>query len=55
MYVEYARGRTHDRRVQFQLADACALPFDDASFDRAFSLLVLQFMAQTQQACYQGQ
>jgi ubiquinone/menaquinone biosynthesis C-methylase UbiE len=44
MYVEYACGRTNDRRVHFQLADACALPFGDASFDRAFSLLVLQFI-----------
>lgn len=44
MYIEYARGRTHDRRCQFQLADACALPFEDVSFDRAFSLLVIQFI-----------
>lgn len=44
MYVEYARGRTNDQRVHFQHADACTLPFDDASFDRAFSLLVLQFI-----------
>jgi ubiquinone/menaquinone biosynthesis C-methylase UbiE len=44
MYVDYARGRTNDRRFHFQLADACVLPFDDASFDRAFSLLVIQFI-----------
>jgi ubiquinone/menaquinone biosynthesis C-methylase UbiE len=44
MYVEYARGRTPDRRAHFHLADACALPFGEASFDRAFSLLVLQFI-----------
>ena len=43
-YVEHARSRTADRRLHFEHADACALPFADRSFDRAFSLLVLQFV-----------
>ena len=44
VYIRHARGRTTDPRFHFQQADACALPFGDASFDRAFSLLVLQFI-----------
>jgi SAM-dependent methyltransferase len=31
-YVEYAKSRTTDRRVTFQQADACSLPFGDKSF-----------------------
>ena len=43
-YIEYARSRNTDGRLRFEGADACALPFADRSFDRAFSLLVLQFV-----------
>lgn len=43
-YVEYARSRNTDSRLRFEHADAGALPFADNSFDRAFSLLVLQFI-----------
>jgi SAM-dependent methyltransferase len=43
-YIEYARSRNLDDRLRFEHADACALPFADNSFDRAFSLLVLQFV-----------
>lgn len=43
-YVEYARRCNTDARLTFQQADAQNLPFEDASFDRAFSLLVLQFV-----------
>ena len=32
-YVEYASQRFHDPRLRFEVADACALPFPDASFD----------------------
>ena len=31
-------------RINFQVGDACALPFPDASFDHALSMLVLQFI-----------
>ena len=34
VYIKHARGRTIDPRFHFQQADACALPFGDASFDR---------------------
>ncbi len=43
-YVAYARSRTTDSRLGFEHADARALPFAENSFDRAFSLLVLQFV-----------
>src|SRR5205823_2499592 len=43
-YVESARARNTDPRISFQSADARVLPFEDNSFDRAFSMLVLQFI-----------
>ena len=43
-YVEAARARNADWHITFQEADARGLPFDDASFDRAFSMLVLNFI-----------
>jgi len=43
-YVEFARAHNTDQRITFQQADARALPFEDNSFDRAFSMLVLQFI-----------
>jgi SAM-dependent methyltransferase len=42
--VEFARACNADLRISFQQADAPALPFEDNSFDRAFSMLVLQFI-----------
>jgi SAM-dependent methyltransferase len=44
VYVEYARQRSRDARVDFQVGDACALPFPAASFDHSLSSLVLQFI-----------
>lgn len=38
------RARNADPRISFERADARALPFEEASFDRAFSLLVLHFI-----------
>lgn len=43
-YVAYAAARNTDPRITFREADARALPFPDAAFDRAFSMLVLQFI-----------
>ena len=44
VYIEFARSRTDDARIRFEVADGSALPFDDNTFDRAVSQLVLQFM-----------
>ena len=49
-FVEFARGRNTDPRISFRQADARALPFEDNSFDRAFSMLVLQFIPDSARA-----
>src|SRR5215469_203351 len=43
-YVEFSRAQNTDPRITFRAADARALPFEDNSFDRAFSMLALQFI-----------
>ena len=43
-FVEFARRRNSDLRITFQEGDARQLPFEDGAFDRAFSMLVLQFI-----------
>jgi ubiquinone/menaquinone biosynthesis C-methylase UbiE len=50
VFVEEASRRNTDPRVKIQQADACALPFGDASFDRALALLVLHFVPETEKA-----
>jgi SAM-dependent methyltransferase len=50
VYVEAARERNPDPRITIDTADACALPFSDAAFDRALALLVLHFIPETEQA-----
>jgi ubiquinone/menaquinone biosynthesis C-methylase UbiE len=45
-YVEYARRRNDDSRLDFQVGDACALPFQGAHFDHTVSMLALQFLPQ---------
>jgi SAM-dependent methyltransferase len=45
-YVEHARRQSCDARIDFEVGDACALPFPDASFDHSLSMLVLQFIPQ---------
>jgi SAM-dependent methyltransferase len=49
-YLETARERRTDPRISLERADACSLPFPDSSFDRAFALLVLHFVPETEQA-----
>src|SRR4030095_17144513 len=46
VYIEHAKSLNKDPRVRFQVADACALPFEDAAFDHCASLLVLAFIPQ---------
>jgi ubiquinone/menaquinone biosynthesis C-methylase UbiE len=43
-FVEAARIRNTDPRITFELGDARALPYANASFDRAYSSLVLHFL-----------
>lgn len=43
-YIEYARRHDPQRRIDFEVGDACALPCADRSFDRVLSLLVLHFV-----------
>jgi SAM-dependent methyltransferase len=50
IYVEHAKRRSDDVRLTFREADACALPFEDASFDHAASMLVLAFIPQVDRA-----
>jgi SAM-dependent methyltransferase len=49
-YVAHARARNTDARISVQQGDARTLPFADASFDRAFSLLVLHFIPEAERA-----
>ena len=49
-YIEHAKRHNQDARIVFEIADACALPFPDRSFDRVLSLLVLHFVPQAEQA-----
>lgn len=44
-YLEAARGDIHDARVRFEIGDARALPFPDASFDASVSGLALNFIS----------
>jgi SAM-dependent methyltransferase len=43
-FVAAARARNADPRITFDLGDARALPYADASYDRAYSSLVLHFV-----------
>ena len=49
-YVEFARSRNTNPHITFRAADARSLPFEDNSFDRAFSMLVLQFIPDANRA-----
>ena len=50
VFVAAAQARNTDSRVKISQADACALPFDDNSFDRALALLVLHFVPEAPRA-----
>jgi SAM-dependent methyltransferase len=43
-YVEFASARQRDPRVHIEVGDAQHLRFSDAAFDRALSLLVVNFI-----------
>ncbi|QRY68285.1 class I SAM-dependent methyltransferase [Ensifer sp. PDNC004] len=50
VFVEATIKANSDPRIKVQQADACALPFADASFDRALALLVLHFVPEAGKA-----
>ena len=45
-FIDYSRTRFPDARVIFDCGSAGKLPYPDASFDHALSLLVFQFLQQ---------
>lgn len=49
-FVEAARERNRDPRINFQRGDAHQLQFKDAEFDRALSMLVLHFVSDPERA-----
>jgi ubiquinone/menaquinone biosynthesis C-methylase UbiE len=49
-YIAYANARGADSRINFQTADACAIPFADGAFDLTLSMLVLPFIPEPHRA-----
>ena len=47
-YIEHAMHRRRDPRLTFQVGDARALQFPDASYDHTLSMLTLQFIPQAE-------
>ncbi len=43
-FIEYARAKNSDSRVSFDVGDSQQLPYDDSSFDKCVSSLVLNFI-----------
>ena len=50
IFVEEAIRRSTDPRIRIRQADACALPYDANTFDRALALLVLHFVPEAGKA-----
>ncbi|UXN58709.1 class I SAM-dependent methyltransferase [Phyllobacterium zundukense] len=50
VFVEEAIRRNTDSRIKIRQADACALPFEGGTFDRALALLVLHFVPESSKA-----
>jgi len=44
VYVDHAKRTVLDARAEFRVGDICALPYNNGSFDRVLSLLVLHFV-----------
>ena len=49
-YIEHAKRNNSGSRIQFQVGDACALPFGDKEFDHTLSMLVIQFIPEPERA-----
>ena len=52
-FVDAARERNTDPRINTQRGDACQLEFSDGQFDRALSMLVLQFVTAPERAVFE--
>lgn len=50
VFVAEAQRRNDDPRIAIEQADACALPFENESFDRALAMLVLHFVPEAGKA-----
>jgi SAM-dependent methyltransferase len=50
IFVDEVIRRNNDPRITVRQADACALPFEARSFDRALALLVLHFVPEAAKA-----
>ena len=50
VYLDAARSNNHDERITFQNSDVTELPFETGSFDASLSMLVLQFVPETDRA-----
>src|SRR5262249_18861054 len=50
VFVQEAIRRNTDPRIKVRQADACALPFEGGTFDRALALLVLHFVPEAGKA-----
>lgn len=50
VFVEEVIRRNTDPRIKIRQADACALPFEGGTFDRALALLVLHFVPEAGKA-----
>jgi ubiquinone/menaquinone biosynthesis C-methylase UbiE len=49
-FIEYARSRSSNPRLTFEIGDALNLPCPDGSFDKCLSLLVIQFIPNMKRA-----
>jgi SAM-dependent methyltransferase len=49
-FVAYAQARHRGERMRFEVGDAQYLPFEDGSFDRTLSLLILNFIPEPEEA-----
>ena len=49
-YIEHAKRNNSGSRIQFQVGDACALPFDDKEFEHTLAMLVIQFIPEPERA-----
>lgn len=50
IYIDHAKARVADPRLDFQVGDACALPYPEHSFDRVLAMLVLHFIPRAHDA-----